>query len=73
MIYSTQQKSLLQGYHQPYKRKNRAVLVSCTILLIACYLFTYRNHLTSSKVTYAVNQLVMCILVQIWAFYNDAF
>lgn len=49
MIYSTQQKSLLQGYHQPYKRKNRAVLVSCTILLIACYLFTYRNHLTSSK------------------------
>lgn len=45
MIYSTQQKSLLQGYHQPYKRKNRAVLVSCTILLIACYLFTYRNRL----------------------------
>ena len=49
MIYGTQQKSLLQGYHQPYKRKNRAALVSCTILLIACYLFTYRNHLTSSK------------------------
>ena len=23
MIYGTQQKSLLQGYHQPYKRKNR--------------------------------------------------
>ena len=49
MIYGTQQKSLLQGYHQPYKRKNRAALVSCTILLIVYYLFTYRNHLTSSK------------------------
>lgn len=33
MIYGTQQKPLLQGYHQPYKRKNRATLVSCTILL----------------------------------------
>lgn len=32
-----------------------------------------KNYLTSSKVTYAVNQLVMRILVQIWAFYNDAF
>lgn len=31
------------------------------------------DYLTSSKVTYTVNQLVMCILVQIWAFYNDAF
>ena len=31
------------------------------------------DKLTSSKVTYAVNQLVMRILVQIWAFYNDAF
>lgn len=30
-------------------------------------------YFTSSKVTYTVNQLVMCILVQIWAFYNDAF
>lgn len=30
-------------------------------------------RVTSSKVTYAVNQLVMRILVQIWAFYNDAF
>ena len=25
MIYGTQQKSLLQGYHQPYKRKNEGV------------------------------------------------
>lgn len=49
MIYDTQQKSLLQGYHQPYKRKNRAVLVSCTILLAIWYVFTYRNQLTSSK------------------------
>ena len=47
--------------------------LSCTLLLIVYYLFTYRNHLTSSKVTYTVNQLVMHILVQIWAFYNDAF
>ena len=47
--------------------------LSCTLLLIVCYLFTYRNHFTSSKVTYTVNQLVMRILVQIWAFYNDAF
>ena len=31
------------------------------------------TYLTSSKVTYTVNQLVMRILVQIWAFYNDAF
>ena len=30
-------------------------------------------YFTSSKVTHTVNQLVMCILVQIWAFYNDAF
>lgn len=30
-------------------------------------------YFTSSKVTYTANQLVMCILVQIWAFYNDAF
>lgn len=30
-------------------------------------------YFTSSKVTYTVNQLVMRILVQIWAFYNDAF
>lgn len=35
------------------------------------YLVNY--YLTSSKVTYTVNQLVMRILVQIWAFYNDAF
>lgn len=27
----------------------------------------------SSKVTYTVYQLVMRILVQIWAFYNDDF
>ena len=47
--------------------------MSCTRLLIVYYLYPYRNHLTSSKVTYTVNQLVMCILVQIWAFYNDAF
>ena len=47
--------------------------MSCTLLLIVYYLYPYRNHLTSSKVTYTVNQLVMCILVQIWAFYNDAF
>lgn len=33
----------------------------------------YTDYLTSSKVTYTVNQLVMRILVQIWAFYNDAF
>ena len=33
MIYDTQQKPLLQGYHQPYKRKKRAALVSCTLLL----------------------------------------
>lgn len=32
-----------------------------------------RRKLPYSKVTYTVNQLVMCILVQIWAFYNDAF
>ena len=31
------------------------------------------NQITSSKVTYTVYQLVMRILVQIWAFYNDAF
>lgn len=30
-------------------------------------------YFTSSKVTYTVYQLVMRILVQIWAFYNDAF
>ncbi len=50
MIYGTQQKPLLQGYHQPYKRKNRATLVSCTILLAIWYVFTYRNHLTSSNI-----------------------
>ena len=47
--------------------------LSCTLLIVILYVFTYRNHLTSSKVTYTVNQLVMRILVQIWAFYNDAF
>lgn len=30
-------------------------------------------YFTSSKVTYTVYQLVMRILVQIWAFYNDDF
>lgn len=30
-------------------------------------------YFTSSKVTCTVYQLVMRILVQIWAFYNDAF
>lgn len=32
-----------------------------------------RRYFSSSKVTYTVYQLVMRILVQIWAFYNDAF
>lgn len=32
-----------------------------------------QEYLTSSKVTYTVYQLVMRILVQIWAFYNDDF
>ena len=48
-------------------------LIELHAFAIVCYLFTYRNYFTSSKVTYTVNQLVMRILVQIWAFYNDAF
>lgn len=39
MIYDTQQKPLLQGYHQPYKRKKRAALVSCT--LFDCMLLSF--------------------------------
>lgn len=43
--------------------------MSCTLF----HLYSFQNYLTSSKVTYTVYQLVMRILVQIWAFYNDAF
>ena len=51
--------------------QNSVKLISFTLFLFA--IFFLQAYFTSSKVTYTVNQLVMCILVQIWAFYNDAF
>ena len=38
--------------------------LSCTLLLIVYYLFTYRNHLTSSNIKYIDNQLVTVIKIQ---------
>ena len=40
----------------------------------ATQLYTlYFFHISSSKATYTANQLIIYILTQIWAFYNDAF
>ena len=42
--------TFLQALNQePHKRKKRATHQSCTLLLAILYVFTYRNHLTSSK------------------------
>ena len=38
--------------------------LSCTLLLVVCYLFPYRNHLTSSNIKYIDNQLVTVIKIQ---------
>ncbi|EDU98928.1 hypothetical protein BACCOP_04042 [Phocaeicola coprocola DSM 17136] len=39
--------------------------MSCTLLLIVYYLFTYRNHLTSSKIIITEYQYIIYCLVQI--------
>ena len=40
--------------------------LSCTLLLIVYYLYPYRNHLTSSKIIYYINQQV----TNIWYKYD---
>lgn len=38
--------------------------LSCMLLLIVCYLFTYRNHFTTPNIKYIDNQLVTVIKIQ---------
>ena len=58
--------------HITYKTKESCKhLIYSSLILIYCIFSDL--YFTSSKVTYTVNQLVMRILVQIWAFYNDDF